>query len=813
MLIGECWGEQEEREGRPFVGASGQELNRMLGEAGILRSDCYVSNVVNYRPLNNFLGAWVALRKKDITAAHLPLRDRYVLPIVLEGYQRLLKEIEMVQPEVIITVGNLSMWALTGNWGILKWRGSHLKSSTGHRLIPTIHPASVQREWPQRRLVVLDFKRAKRALSGYSPPAWNFRIKPGFAEVMKTLLMVEQQAIFGDEAVWLDFDIETKVGHISCLGFSWSRIDALCIPFMSRANSEGYWSEEEETQIIWKLRQLFTHPKVHIRWQNGLYDAQYIARHWLFVPGSQHERCQDTMISQHSAFCALPKGLSFLGSMYADHYVYWKDEGKNTDGKLTDERNWNYNCQDCVYTREVGEVLTATLAKMNLTEVDAVQQALFWPVLRAMLKGIRVIPENRDRLAADIQGELSSREGFLYSILGHSINVGSPKQMMALFYDDLLQKPVMKRVKDAEGSLKMRPTMDDEALTLVGNREPLLKPICNAVADIRTLNKWLKDFVLMRLDHDGRMRCSFNIAGDAEGKSAPYSYRLSSSENAFGSGGNLQTIPSDKSKSAGKASARGSMDFALPNIRSMFGPDAGCTFFDMDLDRADLQVVAWEANDEILKAALRTGADVHLLNVYVLDGQELPPLEELVEGHPKYPDHRGPRKHRREFAKVFCHATNYVGSAKTVAAHTGRTIHEVDRAQKLWFGAHPGIKNLHTRVEEQIRRHRFVENKFGYRWHIFDRTNDILPEAVAWIPQSTVGGLINRIWLAIYRELPEVEVLLQVHDSLAGQLPTSREEELVSKLKEVSKIVIPYDDPLIIPTGVKISRESWGGCV
>lgn len=255
------------------------------------------------------------------------------------------------------------------------------------------------------------------------------------------------------------------------------------------------------------------------------------------------------------------------------------------------------------------------------------------------------------------------------------------------------------------------------------------------------------------------------------------------------------------------------MDFRLPNIRSMYVPDPGYTFFDMDLDRADLQVVVWEADDPMLKAALRLGADVHLLNVYSLDNKEPPPLEELVESHPAYPSHRGPRKHKREFAKVFCHATNYVGSAKTVAAHTGRTVHEVDRAQKLWFEQHPGILKWHRRTEEQIRRYRFVENRWGYRWYIFDRLEQLLPEACAWVPQSTVGILINKIWLNFHEQLPEVQVLLQVHDSLAGQFPTHRATTLLPKMQEASRIVIPYADPLVIPTGVKTSPISWGDCL
>ncbi len=477
---------------------------------------------------------------------------------------------------------------------------------------------------------------------------------------------------------------------------------------------------------------------------------------------------------------------------------------------MSDDALWAYNCRDCVYTREVGEVLTDVAVSMKVSEVDSWQQKLFAPVLRAMIRGVRIRPEVKAQMALDIQEELSHREAFLYNILGHTINPSSPKQMTTLFYEDLKQPPILKRTV-VGGRTKLSPTCDDEALQKIAAREPLLKPLTNCIADIRTLNKFLGDFVMMPLDDDGRMRCSFNIAGDAGGKSAPYSYRLSSSKNPFGSGGNLQTIPSEKSKSSGKAAARGSMDFTLPNIRSMYGPDPGFTFFDMDLDRADLQVVVWESDDAMLKAALRMGADIHLLNTYGIDNHEPPPLEELVETHPRYPDHRGPRKHKREFAKVFCHATNYLGKAKTVAAHTGRGVHEIDQAQKRWFLAHPGILAWHQRVTEQVKKHRFVENKFGYRWYIFDRIDELLlPAAVAWIPQSTVGIVINRAWLNFHTELPEVQVLLQVHDSLAGQFPTHRASTLLPRMQECSRIVVPYEDPLIIPTGVKISEVSWG---
>ena len=736
-----------------------------------------------------------------------------VLPIVRDGYASLLAEIASVQPNLIVAFGNSALWALTGEWGILKWRGSLLRhEESGAKVLPTIHPAAILREWGMRAAVLSDLKRAKRHLTSreYSPPKWEFIIRPNFSQVSSWAHTLRERLV--KEEVWLDFDIETRLGHISCAGISWSKTEAICIPFMT--GSSHYWNEEEEAAVIHLLWRVLTHPNARVRWQNGLYDAQYTWRHWHFVPRG----AQDTMISQHCLFVAQPKALAYQASIYADWYIYWKEEGKNIDGKLTDERNWRYNCQDCIYTREVGEVELETAAKLKLDAPHQFQQDLFWPVLEAMKLGLAVRMDVRAQLALEITEEIDKRYAFLRDILGFDLNPSSSPQMTKLFYSDFAQAPIMTRAKKG---VPAHLTCDDEALQKLAAREPLLRPIISAISDIRTLQVFLSTFISAKLDVDGRMRCSFNIGGNAKGKSAPYTLRLSSSKNAFDSGANLQNIPSEKSKSLGKAAQRAAKDtlsflgdpLSLPNIRTMFGPDKGYTFFDMDLDRADLQAMAWDADDPVLKEVLKKNVDTHLFNVYVLDNEEPPPLEELVETHPKYPDHRGPRKHKREFAKVFCHASDYLGKARTVAAHTGRTVAEIERSQRTYFGMYKGIQKWQERIIAQVNKYRFVENRFGYRWYIFDRIDDsLMPEAVAWVPQSTVGCLINRIWLNIFKHEPAVQVLLQVHDSLAGQFPTYRKEYYMKRLAELSRIVIPYDDPLIIPVGIATSDVSWGDC-
>ena len=828
MIVGEAPGEEEERRGLPFQGVSGHELNRMLGEAGIARSECFITNVCRVRPPGNDINHFFAKGKKDVTKQHTLVRHRWVLPPVLDGLRLLESEISLVQPQVIIALGGTPFWALTGLEGITKWRGSMLFSDRpkGFKVIPTYHPAFVLRQWSVRATAVHDLRRAARFRlpdSSYPTPSRRFILRPTFSQTIRCLDSLLSRlngtnpsdcgAGAQRELLRLSFDLETRHGHIACAGLSWTLSDAICIPFMCVTNREGYWTLDEEAIIVCLLAQVLTHPNALVVGQNILYDAQYTYHHWGFVP----HVTQDCMISQHSIFSDLPKSLAYQASMYCDYYVYWKDEGKNWDKTLGEEQLWHYNCLDCVYTDEVGRVELQTAEKLKLVSVHDFQQSMFWPVLYAMLQGVRIDLEVRRRLTAEVKAEIVRREDFMSAILGYKLNPESPKQMHALFYGDLLQPVIKTRAKKG---VPGRPTLDDAALNLIAKREPLLLPLVNAILDIRTMHKFLSNFLEAELDPDNRMRCSYNIGGSESGKSAPKTYRLSSSTNAFGRGANMQTVPSEKSKSLNKAAQRGGVPglgdpYTYPNIRSMFVPDPGYGFWDGDLDRADLQVVVWEADDAMLKAALRQGVDIHLLNAFVLQNRSVPPLEELVETHAKYLDHRRPLKALREFAKTFCHGTNYLGKPHTMAAHTGWTVRDIERAQKTWFGAHPGIEQWHKRIISQVSRHRFVENAFGYRWYIFDRVDSIMPEAVAWIPQSTVSIVINRIWTNIYQAFgsldPDVQVLLQVHDSLGGNFRLDV-PGLPQRIQALGSIKVPYADPLTIPFSVKTSAESWGAC-
>lgn len=243
----------------------------------------------------------------------------------------------------------------------------------------------------------------------------------------------------------------------------------------------------------------------------------------------------------------------------------------------------------------------------------------------------------------------------------------------------------------------------------------------------------------------------------------------------------------------------------LPNIRKLFIPDPGYTIFDVDLSGADAQVVAWEANDDDLKRAFRAGMKIHAKNAEDVFGDE----------YRNAPGDRGnkatPKGKMYDQNKRAVHATNYGASAFTL--HRNPDIRwalpRAEAFQRKWFTLHPGIREWHQRTQFRLHKDRTAENKFGYRIIYFDRVDGLLPQALAWVPQSTVAIVARRGALKLVKELPYVEVLMQVHDSLVFQVPNHRAEEH-DKIRKALEIVIPYDDPLIIPWGLAKSPVSWG---
>jgi DNA polymerase I-like protein with 3'-5' exonuclease and polymerase domains len=237
--------------------------------------------------------------------------------------------------------------------------------------------------------------------------------------------------------------------------------------------------------------------------------------------------------------------------------------------------------------------------------------------------------------------------------------------------------------------------------------------------------------------------------------------------------------------------------FKYPDIRRMFAPDPEHEFFDVDLDSADLRIVAWESDCKQHKQWLSEGKKVYV---------------ELMKEY--YKDNTLTKQHKDYTAfKSITHGSHYLGTAAGVAAKVGKLVHEVDRVQKWYFGRCPEIKVWQDRIIKEINTRHYVQNAWGYRFYAFDRIDDsVYREAIAWVPQSSIGILINHGFVNIDKNLPEVKVLLQVHDSLCGEYPIDRAEHWRKRIVEECTVPVPYPEPLYIPVGLKCSPLSWGDC-
>ncbi len=147
MLIGEAPGRDEDLQGLPFVGRSGQLLDRMLAAIGLDRTSVYIANVIPWRPPGN--------------RTPTPQETQICLPFIT-------RQIELVDPDVIMTLGNPSTQAiLATREGIMRTRGRWVDYDTGRRTIralPTFHPAYLLRQPSYKRLSWQDLCAVSRAL-------------------------------------------------------------------------------------------------------------------------------------------------------------------------------------------------------------------------------------------------------------------------------------------------------------------------------------------------------------------------------------------------------------------------------------------------------------------------------------------------------------------------------------------------------------------------------------------------------------------------------------------------------------------------
>ena len=148
MFIGEAPGFNEDKQGRPFVGAAGHFLEELLASVGFRREDVYITNTVKCRPLNN----------------------RDPLPVEMAACRKYLdRQIELISPKVIVTLGRHSLVAFLPRETISKARGRP-RSVNGVTIFPMFHPAAALHQQNLRQVIQEDIKKLPPLLKELSLP-------------------------------------------------------------------------------------------------------------------------------------------------------------------------------------------------------------------------------------------------------------------------------------------------------------------------------------------------------------------------------------------------------------------------------------------------------------------------------------------------------------------------------------------------------------------------------------------------------------------------------------------------------------------
>lgn len=368
LLVGEAWGADEEKMRLPFVGVSGQELWRILGEAfpdiepamhsyaaelcapqwglawvprraaWLEAASIGMTNVLNVRPPNNKLEALCATKTevgKDYPHTAL-VRGKYLKPEYLHHLDTLKERIAKTRPNIVVAMGNAACWALLGTTGITALRGTTVMSlHLSVKAIPTFHPASLlyEGQWSNRPILIMDLMKASRE-SEYAEirrPHRTVHINPTLAEVLAWV-----EGTMHSRPWRLAVDIETAGGIIDTIGFARSASEAFVIPFGPHRYRRGqnyivikprrdgkevlnYWDIDEE-KVVWQAVKKLLESGIPLVFQNGVYDLQYLLK-----IGIRPANCaDDTMLAWHSLYPELRKSLGFIGSILTDESA-WKE--------------------------------------------------------------------------------------------------------------------------------------------------------------------------------------------------------------------------------------------------------------------------------------------------------------------------------------------------------------------------------------------------------------------------------------------------------------------------------------------------------
>ena len=429
----------------------------------------------------------------------------------------------------------------------------------------------------------------------------------------------------------------------------------------------------------------------------------------------------------------------------------------------------DYAAEDADVTWCLHRVLKPRLALEHMATVYETMERPLIPVLEEMEQaGIAVDSEALKRLSADFAVRLDALKTEIHALACREFNLGSPKQLGEVLFEDL------GLAGGKKGKTGAYATGADvlEGLAAEGHN------VAQRMLDWRQLAKLKSTYADALVDQvnpeTGRVHTSYAMASTSTG-------RLSSTDP------NLQNIPVRTEEGR--------------KIRRAFIAEDGHKLLSADYSQIELRLLAHVAGIEALKEAFRDGIDIHALTASQVFGVPADGMDPQV----------------RRKAKAINFGIIYGISAFGLARQLGIPHTEAGDYIEAYFERYPGIRDYMERTKEEARKCGFVTTLFGRRCHIGGlkdknpaRRNFAERAAINAPIQGGAADIIKRAMIRLPGALEgaglSARMLLQVHDELIFEVASTEVDDTAALVARVMEGAAHLDVPLVVNTG---AGETW----
>ena len=526
------------------------------------------------------------------------------------------------------------------------------------------------------------------------------------------------------------------------------------------------------------LRPLFADPSVLKIGHNLKYDMVVLRRYDVVV-----SPLDDTMLMSYILDGGSHgHGMDELAARHLDHRtIPFKDVTGTGKSQVTFDlvpldRALAYAAEDADVTLQLyGYLKPRLLAERMMTPYETLERPLM-PVLADMeIDGIRVDRAKLEQLSQEFAERQHALEQDIYRLAGHEFNVGSPKQLGEVLFDELRLEGGHKGKSGAYA------TGADvlESLAAAGHELPA------TVLEWRQLDKLKSTYTDALVEQinprTGRVHTSFAMAAASTG-------RLSSTNP------NLQNIPI-RTEDGRK-------------IRHAFVAETGRVLLSLDYSQIELRLLAHVAAIDALKRAFHEGQDIHALTAAQMFGIDAGTVDPAM----------------RRQAKAINFGIIYGISAFGLSRQLGISNEEAAVYMKAYFERYPGIQDYMTRTKQFCREHGYVETLFGRRCHVpgihdknAPRRNFAERAAINAPIQGSAADMLKRAMIRVPPALARqgldtrARMLLTVHDELLFEVDKAAVDQTAEVVKAVMESACLPALQLSVPLTVDVGQgQSWG---